>query len=108
MRTLEDLNVNNVRRYADTTGRTLEPPPDISFVSGSAAADAYHVPGWFACPDKLAYQKGETEDNVLLELAEEKVLGCPSPHNSCFRRLHMDERIRLIRCQDPNFEHMAR
>jgi hypothetical protein len=44
----------------------------------------------------------------MLELAEEKVLGCPSPHNSCFRRLHMDERIRLIRCQDTNFDYMAR
>jgi hypothetical protein len=54
LRTLEDLNANNLRRYAEMTGRAVEPPPDKSFVSGSTAADAHHVPYWFVCPDKLA------------------------------------------------------
>jgi hypothetical protein len=44
----------------------------------------------------------------MLELAEEKVLVYPSPYNSCFRRLNMDERIGVIRCADSNFDYMAR
>ena len=113
LRTLGDLNANNLRRFADYTGRVgtprvLMPTPDISFTSGSTAAGVCPVPDGFECPDKLADQNGEPEDNVLLELAEEKVLGCPPPHNACFRRLHMNERIRLVRPRDPNFDYMER
>ena len=45
---------------------------------------------------------------MLLEPAEEKVLGCPSPYNSCFRRLFADERIRLIRPLDTSFDYMEK
>ena len=105
MRTLADLNMNNLRRFANDQGRTVEVPPESKITGGSTAMGDPAFPDDFECPDKMAYQRGELEDNVLLELAEEKVLGCPTPHNCCFRRLHIDERIRLIRCEDPDFDY---
>jgi hypothetical protein len=49
LRTLADLNVNNLCRYADMTGRVVEEPPDITFASGSTPTDEWQAPEWFAC-----------------------------------------------------------
>ena len=82
LRTLADLNWHNLRRFASNQTMAVESPPGGPIIGGSTAMGDQAFPAGFVCPDTTAYQFVENEDNVLLELAGEKVLGCPPPYIS--------------------------